>query len=154
MMADRQALADRRATGCQYDAGVCVCPSAPYEYEGCRYAQRRPVATTTEREATMPEHTTTGQLATALRALADALDATPTDLAAPVTVTVGLQAVEYGARLADRVATVDALAALVALDRPSYAVNYSSGQGSRYGLDVAVYAPAKPDEESQWWRDR
>lgn len=33
---DEQALADRRVTGCAYDIGLCLCPSAPFEYEGCR----------------------------------------------------------------------------------------------------------------------
>jgi hypothetical protein len=35
---DRRALADRRATGCHFDTGLCVCPAPPFAYEGCRAA--------------------------------------------------------------------------------------------------------------------
>lgn len=35
-LSDRQALNDRRTTGCLYDTGLCACPDSPYEYEGCK----------------------------------------------------------------------------------------------------------------------
>lgn len=34
--ADRDALLDRQATGCQYDAGLCACPQHPFTYPGCK----------------------------------------------------------------------------------------------------------------------
>jgi hypothetical protein len=32
---DEQALVDRRATGCQYETGTCLCPGWPFTYQGC-----------------------------------------------------------------------------------------------------------------------
>lgn len=37
---DAQALRDRQATGCQYDAGLCACPSAPFAYSACKAVRR------------------------------------------------------------------------------------------------------------------
>lgn len=41
--ADQVALRDRRAMGCQFDTGLCVCPSEPFRYEGCRATVGRSV---------------------------------------------------------------------------------------------------------------
>ena len=32
---DKAALRDRKTRGCDYDSGVCACPSSPFAYEGC-----------------------------------------------------------------------------------------------------------------------
>lgn len=42
--ADREALADRQATGCQYDSGLCRCPSDPHRFDGCRAVPAQPAA--------------------------------------------------------------------------------------------------------------
>lgn len=97
----------------------------------------------------MNSHTSVTTIADALRSLADELEKTPVADVAPVWLQVHLQVVTTSdRRRADRYASVDRLASVLALGRPEEEGTYAASGERTSGAYVSAYTGVLRDEDN------